>query len=69
MIKMIIKFYDNEKIDYPLLWIEDDDKQRVKDLLREYQKDEEYNFDDFLRRLELNNIDFKTFTYDEEWFF
>lgn len=66
---MIIKFYDNEKIDYPLLWIEDDDKQRVKDLLREYQKDEEYNFDDFLRRLELNNIDFKTFTYDEEWFF
>jgi tRNA 2-selenouridine synthase SelU len=69
MIKMIIKFYDNEKIDYPLLWIEDDDKQRVKDLLREYQKDEEYNFDDFLCKLELNNIDFKTFTYDEEWFF
>jgi len=66
---MIIKFYDNEKIDYPLLWIEDDNKQKVNDLLIKYQKDDEYNFDDFLRRLELNNIDFKTFTYDEEWFF
>jgi hypothetical protein len=66
---MIIKFYDNEKIDYPLLWIEDDNKQKVNDLLIKYQKEDEYNFDDFLRRLELNNIDFKTFTYDEEWFF
>jgi len=43
--KMIIKFYDNENYDYPLIDIWKEDFKKFEKILKKYQKDEEYNFD------------------------
>lgn len=70
MNKMInIKFWDNEKYEYPLLRIDESDLKKFENILKEYQKDDEYNFDDFLRILEDNKIKFEEITNDIELFF
>ena len=64
-----IKFWDNEKYEYPLLRIDESDLKKFENILKEYQKDDEYNFDDFLRILEDNKIKFEEITNDIELFF
>ena len=66
---MIIKFYDNENYEYPLLSIVDDGFKEFKEILDKYQKDEEYNFDDFIKLIEDYNWFNGTITYDTEVFF
>lgn len=66
---MIIKFWDNEKWEYPLLNIEDEDYGKFKELLEKYQKEDEYNFDDFIQLLQDNNIYANVIKYDVEVFF
>jgi len=46
-----IKFWDNEKYDYPIISIYKKDLKVFEEILKNYQKDEEYNFDDFIEIL------------------
>lgn len=66
---MIIKFWDNEKYEYPLIDIWEEDFEKFKEILKEYQKDEEYNFDDFLILLREKGINVKELNYDVDLFF
>ena len=44
----IIKLYDNEGYDYPLIEIEKGSLNKFKSLLTTYQQEEDYNIDDFV---------------------
>jgi len=66
---MIIKFWDNENYEYPLIDIWKEDFNKFKEILKEYQKDEEYNFDDFLVLLKEKGINVKEIFIDGEVFF
>jgi len=43
--EVVIKFWDNEACDYPIVVVNQKDLNRLKFFLEEYQKDDEYNFD------------------------
>ena len=66
---MIIKFYDNEKIEYPLISIEDDGYKEFIILLEQYQKEEDYNIDDFIELIKYKPWFNSTINYDVEVFF
>jgi len=66
---MIIKLYDNEEYDYPLVSIWKEDFEQFKKLLKEYQKDEEYNFDDFLILLRENDVNVRQIEIDRDIYF
>ena len=66
---MIIKLYDNEKYTYPMIRIKDYDFEQFMNDLKEYQKEEEYNFDDFIILLETKSYFIETLTADKEVFF
>ena len=66
---MIIKFYDNEEYNYPLLEIKQTDLEKLKEILNKYQKEDTYNFDDFLVLLEEKKIKHKIIIVDFELFF
>jgi len=66
---MIIAFYDNEGHDYPLIKIKDEDYNKFETLLKDYQKEEDYNFDDFLALLEENLIGYDPIQEDKTIFF
>ena len=66
---MIIKFYDNERCEYPLLDIWGEDFEKLKKILENYQKEEEYNWDDFLVLLGKNDIAYSELNFVEELFF
>lgn len=69
MVERIIKFWDNEKYDYPLIAVNENDITKFKKLLKEYQKDDTYNFDDFIALVKDNNIECRLISVDEEMFF
>jgi len=64
-----IKFWDNENYNYPIIIVNSDDFEKLKEILNEYQKNPEYNWDDFLEILKENKIRFDTVMEDEELFF
>jgi hypothetical protein len=67
--KTIIRLWDNEDYDYPLLEINIDDVDKIKQELEQYQEEDTYNFDDFISLLEEKGYDVKTFSPDLRWFF
>jgi len=67
--QITIKFWDNENYNYPLVTIYKKDFEKLKEILNEYRKNPEYNWDDFLTILEDNKIRFDTVMEDEELFF
>ena len=69
MNKTIIKFWDNEDYNYPYLEVENEDIDKIKKELKEYQQDEEYNFDDFINLLKEKGYKIRELSYDLEWFF
>ena len=68
MNKINIGLYDNEKYEYPILTIYKKDFEKFKNILNKYQEQDEYNFDDFIKILRINNI-FVIETYKEEEIF
>jgi hypothetical protein len=68
MDKKIIKFVDNEQYDYPLLEIEEGDRDKIREELLKYQEEDTYNFDDFISLLE-EKYNIRTIIPDEEWYF
>ena len=66
---MVIKFYDNEQYDYPLVVIPTGDFKKFKSLLKKEQKSDTYNFDDFLHTLKEKGIDVEMIGFDVEIFF
>ena len=63
---MIIKFWDNENYEYPLLEIREDSIEVLKSILKEYQSDEEYNWDDFLYLLTKRGLMYKVIDTDPD---
>ncbi len=65
----IIRLWDNENYVYPLIEIKKGFNDNFKAHLKTYQKNEEYNFDDFV--LLLNKFDWfiRIIIFDEEVFF
>ena len=66
---MIIKLYDNEDYEYPLLEIKEECFEEFEELLKEYSKDEYYNIDDFLTILETKDFYVGHISIDKEVFF
>ena len=66
---MIIKLYDNENYEYPLIEIDDEYFEEFKSTISEYQKNEDYNIDDFLEILESKDWFKEALYYDVEVFF
>lgn len=66
---MIIKLYDNENYEYPLINIDDNHYEEFKSILKEYQAQGDYNIDDFLHILESKEWFKGTIDYDKELFF
>lgn len=64
-----IKFWDNENYEYPLIVIKEKDLDIFKKLLEEYQKDDEYNFDDFIGLIKEKGYFIETISNDIELFF
>ena len=69
MEKTIIRFYDNEDYNYPLLECYTKDIEKIRAYLKEYQQKDTYNFDDFISNLEDKGFDIRVYSYDVEWFF
>ena len=66
---MKIKFYDNGGCDYPIIDIWREDYDKFKKLLKDYQKEEDYNLEGFYDLLEENEIQYNLIIPDEERFF
>lgn len=66
---MIIKLYDNEGYDYPLIEIKDKYYEDFMFLLKAYQREDTYNFDDFIELIKVNDWFLRTIGYDKEVFF
>ena len=66
---MIIKFYDNENYEYPLISILEEDFDKFRELTETYQTEEDYNWEGFLNLLEKNEIPYKEISPDREMFF
>jgi len=68
---MIIKFYDNEEIEYPFVEIKDEGYLKFENLLKRYHKEDDYNFDDFISLIEKESWFVKviTYEYDKEVYF
>ena len=68
---MIIKLYDNENYEYPLIEIKDGENplKEFNKFLKEYQKQCDYNLDEFLSLLEEKDFYIKCIYHDEEVFF
>lgn len=67
--KMIIKFFDYEKYQYPLINIEDDGYKEFKEILENYHKEKDYNFDDFIELIKYKKWFVSTITFDVEMYF
>ena len=67
--KTIIKFWDNEKYEYPFLEIKSEGLEDLKKTLKEYQKDKEYNFEDFISLIKEKDYFIQQITADEELYF
>jgi len=66
---MIIKFYDNEKYEYPLIEINEDYLNIFKKRLNKYKEDETYNFDDFISLISSEKWFIQLIDIDKEIFF
>jgi hypothetical protein len=66
---MIIKFWDNENYEYPLIKIQDEGYKEFESILLNYKKNEEYNFDDFLELIKDKDWFFEVLYFDKEVFF
>lgn len=65
----IIKLFDNEKWEYPLIELKENGLQKFKKILKKYQKNSEYNIDDFLLLIEKKEWFIRAIYHDEEIFF
>ena len=66
---MIIRFWDNENYDYPLIEIEEGSFNLFKKLLKKYKKEEDYNDYDFYQLLKKQKWFIKLIETDKEVFF
>jgi hypothetical protein len=69
MDKIIIRFYDNEDYDYPLLEINEEDRDKIQKELFKYQQEDTYNYDDFILLLEEKGYIIRNINPNEDWFF
>lgn len=65
----IIKLWDNEKAEYPLIEIKENSLTLFRKLLKEYQKQEDYCLDDFIHLLKKQKWFIRAIYFDEEEFF
>ena len=66
---MIIKFWDNEDYDYPLIQIKEKGFEEFKALLKTYSKDDDYNWETFLEMIKNAWYFEDEICVDEEVFF
>ena len=66
---MIIKLYDNEGYDYPLLDITENGLRQFKKDLKQYQKKDDYNFEEFIELIKDKPYFVSDLSIDEEVFF
>jgi len=66
---IIIKLYDDENYIYPLIEIKEGFLKLFQNRLKEYQKDEEYNIDDFLKIIKKQNWFLREININEEIYF
>ena len=65
----VIKLWDNEEYEYPLIIIESENIEDFKKILKEYQESEDYFIEEFISLLEKQSWFIKVVSYDEEVFF
>jgi len=65
----IIKLWDNENYQYPLIEINEEYFKIFKNRLKEYQKNEEYNIDDFIDSIKKEKWFIRSIYFDVEMFF
>jgi len=65
----IIKLWDNEKYEYPMIEIDEGSFEEFEKDLKEYQKNEDYNFDDFLELVEKKDYFVRAICFEKEVFF
>ena len=67
MKKLIVRLYDDDGYDYPLLEVEAQDFDEVKKVLEEYKKEcsDDYNFEDFAILLQKKELLIRTITPEE----
>jgi len=66
---IIIKLYDESDYQYPLIEIKKDSLNLFRGALKEYQKNEEYNIDDFIFIIQEKSWFIKEINFDEEIYF
>ena len=65
----IIRLFDNEKIEYPLIEIKQGFFSLFKNRLKAYQENEEYNIDDFIKKIKKESWFIRSITFDKEVYF
>lgn len=66
---MIIKLYDNENCEYPLIEIKDEGFKTFERQLKVYQESDEYNIDDFIEIIRYYEWFVRVIILDKEVYF
>lgn len=66
---MIIKLWDNECYEYPLIEIKDNFSEKFERDLKQFKENEDYNLDDFIVFLGNKDYFIQTIYIDKEVFF
>jgi hypothetical protein len=66
---IIIKLYDNEHYQYPLIEIKEGNLFKFKNTLKRYQKKDTYNLDDFIDIISKKEYFVRAIYFDEEIYF
>jgi hypothetical protein len=69
MAKTLIKLYDDEVDLEEYILVDEEDVERIKEILEDYRSaDPEYNIDAFLEQLETNGIEYETPPVEKVYF-
>lgn len=69
MAKTLIKLYDHEVDLEELIIVDEEDVDKVKEILEDYRKDDsEYNIEGFLEVLEANGIEYEAPPVEKVYF-
>ena len=69
MAKTLIKLYDDEVDLEEYILVDEEDVERIKELLEDFRKaNPEYNIDEFLEELEANGIEYEAPPVEKVYF-
>jgi hypothetical protein len=69
MANTLVKLYDDEVDLEEFIMVDEEDVERVRELLEDYRKDDpEYNIDGFLEVLEANGIEYEAPPVEKVYF-